>query len=148
MLNCVIPMLMSVVYDHDGYVEKNTGDGFMAIIGADASDSKEDAANKALDVATISFYVLQNVINPFLIHNGIEEVRARIGIDLGQLIIGRVGLHTGSAKHERNFLVAVGPTANIASKIQGKAGTDEIWVGDLVKQHARDDRQKFFKDVT
>ena len=30
-LNIVIPTIMRIIYDHDGYVEKNTGDGVMAI---------------------------------------------------------------------------------------------------------------------
>src|SRR5919108_2878266 len=31
-LDTVIPMVMKIVHDHDGYIEKNTGDGVMAII--------------------------------------------------------------------------------------------------------------------
>jgi class 3 adenylate cyclase len=38
MLDCVIPMVMNVIHDHNGYVEKNTGDGVMGIIGAEGTD--------------------------------------------------------------------------------------------------------------
>ncbi len=64
MLDCVIPMVEHIVHDHGGYVEKNTGDGVMAIIGAGSED--EDAANTALDVATASLYVLKNLVNDYL----------------------------------------------------------------------------------
>src|SRR5437868_2902743 len=64
MLDCVIPMVMNIIYDYKGYIEKNTGDGIMAIIGAEENDN--NAANAALDVAAIIFYVLKNIVNPHL----------------------------------------------------------------------------------
>ena len=36
MINSVIPMVMKIVHEHGGYIEKNTGDGIMAVIGAEA----------------------------------------------------------------------------------------------------------------
>jgi adenylate cyclase len=142
MLNSVIPTVMQVVYDHDGYVEKNTGDGVMAIVGA--GESVAVAANRALDVATTCFATLTHVINPYLVSKGVLPVDARIGIDVGSIVIARIGGPTGSSDHPRNFLTAVGPTANIACKLQAKAGTNEIWAGDLVKQNASPLRLPFF----
>ncbi len=143
MLDCVIPSVMQIVYDHDGYVEKNTGDGIMALIGLGEDDAT--AANLALDVAVTTFAVLRHLVNPALASRGIEPVAARIGIDLGDMLIARIGTRTGSSDHPRNFLTAVGPAPNIACKLQGKAGTDEIWVGDLVKCHAGQYRQPHFR---
>lgn len=146
MLDCVIPIIMKVIYDHNGYIEKNTGDGVMAIIGAEESD--EDAANKALDIATAIFYVLKHIVNPHLESVGIEKINARIGIDMGTLLITRIGLPSGAAKTKRNFLTAVGPCANLASKIQHLANTNEIWTGDLIKVNSRENRQSYFVDKT
>jgi len=146
MLNCVIPMIMKVIYDHGGYVEKNTGDGIMALIGTENSD--EESANLALDSAVIIFYVLEHLINPYLINKGIEKIQARIGIDLGDLLIARIGLPTGTSRHNRNFLTAVGPTANTSCKIEGMAGTNQIWVGDSIKVNAKEFRQKHFVKKT
>jgi class 3 adenylate cyclase len=146
MLDCVIPMVMQVIYDFGGYIEKNTGDGLMAIIGAEKTDAV--AANDALNTATTIFYVLKNVINPLLEAKGIQKVDARIGIDLGTVLIARIGLPTGTARHPRNFLTAVGPSANLACKIQGMADTNQIWVGDNIKSYAADWRQDFFIDKT
>lgn len=142
LLNCVIPTVMQVVYDHGGYVEKNTGDGVLALIGL--GDDHETVANLALDVAVVTFSVLKHVINPELESRGIQAVDARIGIDLGEMLIARIGTPTGGSDHQRNFLTAVGPTPNIACRLQTKAATNQIWVGDLVKQHARMDRQEHF----
>lgn len=139
-LNCVIPIMSRVVTDYGGYIEKNTGDGLMAVFGP--SDS---SANEALDAATTCFYVLRTIVNPFLTANGIESVDARIGIDHGQLLLARIGLPTGSADIQRNFLTAIGPAANIACRLQGLAGTNGICVGDGVRQHASPDRAIHFQ---
>lgn len=139
-LNCVIPMVSRVVTDHGGYIEKNTGDGLMAIFGP--SDS---SANDALDAATTSFYALRQIVNPYLVHNGIAPVDARIGIDRGQILVARIGLPTGGADNQRNFLTAVGPAANIAFRLQEIAGTNGICVGDSVRQHATGTRLGHFQ---
>jgi class 3 adenylate cyclase len=146
MLDCVIPMAMHVVYDFGGYVEKNTGDGIMAVVGAE--ESSEKCANDALSIATTLFYSIEHIVNPHLVGEGIAPVQARIGIDAGTLLISRIGVATGSAKHPRSFLTVVGPTANNARAVQEMAGTDETWVGDLVKAHASVKSQPFFLDKT
>lgn len=146
MLDCVIPMVMHVIHDHDGYVEKNTGDGVMGIFGVDRTDA--ETANAALDAATTIFFVLQHVINPALAQAQFAAVQARIGIDLGNVLLARIGVPSGTARQDRNFLTAVGPAANLASKLQGMAGTDEIWVGSNVAASAASWRQQYFLDVT
>ncbi len=146
MLDCVIPMVMHIIFDNDGYIEKNTGDGVMAVIGLEEED--ESAANKALSAATTIFYTLNNTINPFLKKLGIKEIDARIGIDLGTLLVARIGAHKGTSQQDRSFLTVIGPSANLASKIQNEAGTNEIWVGDLICKNAEEYRKDFFVDVT
>jgi adenylate cyclase len=146
MLDCVIPMMMRVLYRHGGYVEKNTGDGLMAILGVDKTDS--EAADAALDAAEEMFFVLSRLVNPLLEANQISPVDARVGIDLGELILARIGLPTGSSRHERNTLTAVGPSANIASRLQTMAGTNEIWCGESVQRASKEARQASFLDVT
>lgn len=146
MLNCVIPTVMKIIYDYNGYIEKNTGDGLMAIIGVE--DDTSTSVNNVLSASTTIFYTLKNLINPYLESVGIEKVDARIGIDTGRILITRIGLPQGTSKHQRNFLTVVGPTANIASKIQNMAGTNQIWTGDLIKRNAKEWRSGFFKKVT
>lgn len=146
MLDCVIPMVMHVIYDFDGYVEKNTGDGIMAIIGLE--DSNENACRNAVSAATIIFYILKNIVNPYLETLGIEKVEARIGIDYGEIIIARLGLPNGTSQYDRNFLTAVGPTANIASKIQHQADTNQIFIGNNIYNNLEEYRQNFCFDKT
>lgn len=140
MLNCVIPMMMHVIHDHGGYVEKNTGDGVMAIF---YEGTPQEIVHAALDSAVTCMYVLREFVNPYLARVGVAPVRARIGIDHGNLLLSKIGVPTGTAEHRRNFLTAVGPTANIAFRLQAAAGTDQILVGHFVYEYASDFRRAF-----
>jgi len=91
------------------------------------------------------FYVLHRVVEPALAERGLPAVHARIGIDHGQLLLARIGVPTGTARLPRNSLVAVGPAAIIASRLQGLASTDEIWVGDAMRSLAPAEWHSFFQ---
>jgi adenylate cyclase len=149
MLDCVIPMLMHLVHDHAGYVEKNTGDGLLAVFAA-VGGNNTAAVEAALNTAGIGFYLLRNLVNPYLYGQGIDPVDARIGIDFGKTLIARLGVPRGTAKHDRSFLTVVGATPNIATRIQGLAGTNQIWIGDLAYRLAAQWRhdKNLFRDVT
>lgn len=134
LLNCVIPSMMRVLHRYRAYVEKNTGDGLMAILGIELDDAT--TASDAINVAEEMFYVLHHIVNPKLAELGVEPVDARIGIDMGTVLISRIGVPNGSAMHPRNSLTAVGPAANLACKIQGMAGVNEIWCGDSIRRLA------------
>lgn len=145
-INAVIPVVSRIIYGVRGYIEKNTGDGVMGIIGVEESDS--DAVKNAMLAAIRIFAALKQVINPELQSHGIAPTDARIGIDYGQLLLARVGLPTGKASMDRNFITAVGATANIACKIQQQAGTNEIWLGDSLKIHAPQEWLHMFHEVS
>ena len=143
-LDVVIPMVMRIVHDHDGYIEKNTGDGVMAIFTV--MDQRK-ACKAALESAMTCFYVLKNAINPHLAQVGIPSVDARIGIDFGEILVARIGVHKGSANQDRSFLTAIGPAANIACGLQKQSGTNQIWVGNMIKANAPQEWQNLFKFV-
>ncbi|WP_395118708.1 adenylate/guanylate cyclase domain-containing protein [Rhodanobacter sp. FW102-FHT14D06] len=145
-LNCVIPAMMRVMYRYGAYVEKNTGDGLMAILGVETND--QETAKNAINVASEMFYVLHDLVSPVLGEQGIAPIDARIGMDMGPLLLARIGLPTGSSGHERSSLTAVGPAANRACKLQGLSGTNEIWCGDSIRNAAPPDKLYLFADVT
>lgn len=146
LLNCVIPAMMRVLYRYGAYVEKNTGDGLMAVLGVETNDRV--TANHALEIAEEMFFVLHAIVNPELVKLELQPIRARIGIDMGQILISRIGVPNGTSAHERNSLTAVGPAANRACKIQGLAGANEVWVGDSIYRNAPDDKITLFNCVT
>lgn len=143
-LDVVIPMVMRIVHDHDGYIEKNTGDGVMAIFTA---MDQQKTCKAALESAMTCFYVLKNAINPHLAQIGIPSVDARIGIDFGEILVARIGVHKGSANQDRSFLTAIGPAANIACRLQEQSGTNQIWAGNMIKANAPQEWQNLFKRV-
>ncbi|OQW36951.1 MAG: hypothetical protein A4E19_14545 [Nitrospira sp. SG-bin1] len=132
-LNVVIPTVMRIVHDHDGYIEKNTGDGVMAIF---TSGDGKKTCKSALQSAMACFCVLREIINPHLLKIGLPTAAARIGIDFGEIVVSRVGVPKGSARQDRSFLTAIGSAPNIACRLQEQAGTNEIWVGNAVKEQA------------
>lgn len=134
MLDCVVPTVMRVVFDHGGYIEKNTGDGVMAIMGV-GCDAKA-ATTSAVNAAVVSLYVIKTIVNPHLLGIGIEPVEVSFGIDFGSLLLARIGSRRGGAKQSRSHITAVGPTANIAFELQEAASANEIMVGDLVYDFA------------
>lgn len=143
-LNVVIPTIMRIVHDHDGYIEKNTGDGVMAIFTA---MDKKQACKAALQSAMVMFSVLREVANPHLKQVGVPSVNARVGIDFGSIYISRVGTARGSSSQDRSFLTAIGPAANIACRLQEQSGINQIWVGNLVAHLAPEEWRESFRRV-
>lgn len=94
-LDVVIPMISRVVIDHGGRIEKNTGDGLMAWIGIDSS--RQEAAAASVEASMTVLFVLERLINPLLMANGIEPVHIRVGIDYGTVLIAKIGIPSGTA---------------------------------------------------
>lgn len=122
LLNLLIPEVMNLVRDYGGAVEKNTGDGVMAIFGADTSDHTRKATD-AVGCAVTVKYVIEKIVNPLLVENKVDPVEFRIGIDKGSVLIAKIGIHS------LNFLTAVGPNANLAFRLQGLARTNGVCIG-------------------
>lgn len=61
LLNTVIPTIMGVIFDFDGQVEKNTGDGIFALIGV--GEALEAAALNALNAVVVSRWLLRHLVN-------------------------------------------------------------------------------------
>ncbi|WP_318557312.1 adenylate/guanylate cyclase domain-containing protein [Geobacter anodireducens] len=123
LLNFVIPSVMHVVRHWGGFFEKNTGDGVMAILGTETKD-RSIIAQEAIECAMAIRYVTENEVQPMLASVGLPHINFRVGIDLGEVLIGRIGIHS------HNFLSVVGTIANLACKLQGLARSNGICIGD------------------
>ena len=122
LLNYVIPNIMIVVRNWGGFFEKNTGDGVMAILGTESKDLNV-IAQDAIECAMAIRYLMTNDIQPALARAGLPIINFRIGIDMGQVLIGKIGINN------HNFLSAIGTAANLASKIQSLALSNGICIG-------------------
>ena len=103
--------MIRVIGDYGGTVEKHTGDGLMAYFG---KRSGSDSRHRAIACAMTMFHAAEQFINPIIRQSGLAEIGFRICIDYGSITIARLG-----AAQRFNHIVAIGATANRASKMLG-----------------------------
>lgn len=115
--------LIRVIELYGGVVEKNTGDGLMAYFVDDASTSTK-SGTVAVACGLALLYVSEHIVKPTCIRRGLNAFDFRICIDTGRLTIARVG-----AARRFNGIVAIGTTANIASKMLAFAEPNEMLIG-------------------
>ena len=126
-LNTIIPEMMYIVRNWKGEIEKNTGDGIMAIFG---TETRNDflIARDAIEAAMTMRYVMLNDINTKFYEEGLPLFNLRIGIDMAELLIARIGIKN------TNSLTVVGDAANRASKLQSLAQSNGICIGENLFQ--------------
>src|SRR5262245_6235124 len=98
----------------DGHVAQYLGDGVMAYFGWPRAH--EDDAERAVRTAIAIREGVKHVHAP-------DALRVRVGIATGLVVVGETG--GGDASVPK---LAVGETPNLASRVQGLAGPDEIVV--------------------
>lgn len=125
MLNTIIPQMMHVVKHWKGEIEKNTGDGVMAIIGTEKRDSFL-IARDAIETAMAMRHIMLHAIQAKFLEEGIPFLNFRIGIDMGEVLISRIGIDG------TNHLVVIGDAANRASKLQEFAPSNGIVLGENI----------------
>lgn len=97
------------VLEHDGTLDKYTGDGLMSFWGAPLPTF--DHADKALDAALAMVAAVQ-LFNRQRTSQGKPALRVRIGIDSGLAVAGDLGTPF------RGAYTAVGDSVNVASRLQ------------------------------
>jgi class 3 adenylate cyclase len=124
-LNLILPTTIHIVKEWKGEIEKNTGDGIMAILGTETK-RREIIAMDAVECALTIRYLMINDIQPALSNLGLPPMQFRIGVDMDEVLIARIGIPNNS------FLSAIGDAANRAAKLQGRAQVNGICIGDNV----------------
>ncbi|WP_269454775.1 MULTISPECIES: CHASE2 domain-containing protein [Methylomonas] len=106
LLNAYYQVLGRPVGARGGAVADVTGDSMMAV-WFELSESERHTA------ACLAALDMQAAVMQFNQTSGLEPIRTRIGLYVGEMILG--GLESGQANHYR----AIGDTVNTASRIQG-----------------------------
>ena len=121
-------MFANNVYKYDGFVDKFTGDGLMALFGAPIAheNNAELAIRSALDMQT-DLAKLSAQLRDRL---G-QDIKAHIGLHSGHLIVGGVG------SNRMMSYTAIGDVVNLASRIDAAATADMILVSDAVYRQVR-----------
>jgi class 3 adenylate cyclase len=132
--------MSTIIRQHDGYVLKFVGDAVIGYFVAEALPLL--AADNAVNCARAMLAVVEKGMNPILNQYDYPELKVKIGLDFGKNIIVRYG-----SNKENSHVDILGPSMNIASKIQHSAYPNQILIGDDIYQRLHPSMQKQFNQV-
>jgi adenylate cyclase len=121
--------IASVVYAHEGFVEKFVGDAVLAIFGAPLTH--EDDPERALRAA-LAMRERMDGINERWIERLGQALQLHIGINSGPVVAGQIGTGEGGGYS------VTGDTINTASRLQNAAEPSQILVSGSTYRLARE----------
>ncbi|MGM0577764.1 MAG: adenylate/guanylate cyclase domain-containing protein [Myxococcota bacterium] len=127
MLNEYFELIVDVVFECEGTLDKFMGDGVMAVWGAPV---EVDGAGASALRAAMQIQRGLRRFNDLRAMDGLPPVHTGIGVDTGEVIAG----YMGSTK-TMSYTV-VGPVVNRASRLCAAAGPEEIIVSDTTWEAA------------
>lgn len=116
---------VEIVIEHGGYIDKFIGDCIMAAWGVPLSDEKEDAKRAVSCAIEIQKLVASKQRKFF--RGAAEALKIGIGMHSGPLVAGNLG------SSRRMDYSMIGDTVNLAARLEGVAGADEIIITDKTK---------------
>ena len=131
-----------VISQHDGFVLKFSGD---AVIGYFVGKgSSLQAADSAVGCAESMLRVVEKGINPILgKEESLPKLRIKVGIDYGPVTVVQYGVDK-----KNSFVDLLGPSLNMASKVQGVAKPNQTVVGYDLYEKLHPAVQELFVDIT
>jgi adenylate cyclase len=130
LLNELFSLLSEIVFRHGGTIDKFIGDCVMAVWGAPVAS--DDHAHRALQAAEDMLRFLENA-NPSWQEKYGMTIRLGIGVNTGAAIVGNVG------SDKRMEYTVIGDTVNVAARLEGIAGPDQVLVGEATYARVGDD---------
>lgn len=124
LLNRYMSMMVEVIVEHGGMVNKFGGDSLLAIFGASLNPSENHAAQAAL-AAQEMFRVLEKFNRE---EKDAPQIRIGVGIATGKVVAGNIG------GRERIEYTVIGDTVNLASRLEEK--TKEVAANTLMNETA------------
>ena len=132
--------MSNVIKRHDGFVLKFVGDAVIGYFVAEALPLI--AADNAINCAKAMLDVVEKGMNPILDQYDYPELKVKIGMDFGKNIIVRYG-----SNKKNSHVDILGPSMNLASKIQHTAYPNQILIGEDVYKKLHVNTQKQFNQV-
>ena len=128
-----------VIKQHNGYVLKFVGD---AVIGYFVNKDGMRVADSAVSCAESMIKVVKVGINPLLQQYDYPDLKIKIGMDYGENVIIRYG-----SDEKESHVDLLGPSMNMAAKIQGRTQPDQILIGEEVYTKLHQSVQKYFEKI-
>jgi class 3 adenylate cyclase/tetratricopeptide (TPR) repeat protein len=114
-------LMAEAIHRYEGTVNQFLGDGLMALFGAPVA--LEDHALRAV-LAALMIQETINAYNEQLTSERNVEIRLRLGLNTGLVVVGRIG------DDLRMDYTAVGDTTNVAARLQSLAEPGTILIGE------------------
>lgn len=127
-LNICFGEVTPLISQYRGFIDKFTGDGFMAVF--ESSESPLDACRAALHIVQVL-----DVVREKLMAKSYHGIQMGFGIHYGPAILGNVG-----SDDRLNFTV-IGDTVNLASRLESytrRVGSNTICVSEQVRSFVGD----------
>ncbi len=127
MLNEYFEVMVDVIFDHGGILDKFIGDAIMALFGAPVS--KPDDPTRAVQAAV----AMQRKIHEFnegRAAAGKPAIRAGIGVHTGTVVVGNMGSSKALS------YTAIGDGVNLASRLCGLAAADMVVISEECAERA------------
>lgn len=131
-LNEYLALMTRAVFDNGGTVDKFMGDAILALFGAPEELTPNEQVRRAVAAARQMRRSLDQ-LNQRWQEQGIGQVQFRCGIHQGTAVVGMFG------SDERSDYTAIGPSVNIASRIQQLADPDMILVSAAVADYLEEE---------
>ncbi|WP_413166506.1 response regulator [Capilliphycus salinus ALCB114379] len=133
-LNEYLAAMTQAVFENGGTVDKFIGDAVMALYGAPQELTPQEQVRRALASARAMLGALDQLNQSWLErgligHNGVQPIRFRCGIHQGMAVVGMFGAAS------RSDYTAIGPSVNIAARLQEVAQPNSILVSTDVAQY-------------
>jgi GAF domain-containing protein/class 3 adenylate cyclase len=131
LLNEYLSEMTRAVFDNGGTVDKFVGDAILAIFGAPEEISANEQVRRAIATAQQMHRAL-DALNQRWQAKGVSQVQFRCGIHQGTAVVGMFG------SSERSDYTAIGPSVNIAARLQEAAEPNAILVSAAVADYLDD----------
>ena len=141
LISSFVQEMSYVISQNNGYVLKFSGD---AVIGYFVGrGSSLQACDDAIGCAESMLRIVKSGINPILKENSdLPQLKIKIGIDFGPNTVVQFG------KEQKSFVDLLGPSMNMAAKVQSVAKPNQILIGHDVYTKLHPNIQEFFSEVT
>lgn len=131
LLNQYLSVMNDVIFKHGGTIDKFIGDAIMVLFGAPLPLSDEEQARQACECA-LEMQRALHALAPLFEHADIAPLTMRIGIHQGDAVVGNFG------SSQRSDYTAIGPTVNLASRIESTCTPGEVWISEVVRAFVPD----------
>lgn len=146
LLNEYLAAMTKAIFDSGGTVDKFVGDAVMAIFGAPEELSPNEQVRRAVASAKQMLLSLKELNKGWIEQgivgeNGVPPVRFRCGIHQGTAVVGMFG------GPERSDYTAIGPSVNIAARLQEVAEPNSVLISAAVADYVEEDRIVKYKSL-